>query len=135
MQSECTRTVGQGEVYITSSTWFRREFFEKKRNLCKALKNVASIRDPLQNKIAHEMEIEQSPLSLSEGICCQYSSFVQGAKKSKETSNCAEGFLQNFTITAYATWKDHCISYPVSYQLLPIWRNLGPSSSRTSLFS
>lgn len=91
MQSECTRTVGQGEVYITSSTCFRREFFEKKRNLCKALKNVASIRDPLENKIAREMEIEQSPLSLSEGICCQYSSFVQHAKKSKETSNsCAK---------------------------------------------
>ena len=50
-------------------------------------------------------------------------------------SLCAEGFLQNFTITAYATWKDHCISYPVSFQLLPIWRNLRPSSSRTSLFS
>lgn len=80
MQSECTRTVGQGEVYITSSTCCRREFFEKKRNLCKALKNVAKTRNPLLNKIVPEMEIEQSPLSLSEGICCQCSSLVQHTK-------------------------------------------------------
>lgn len=48
------------------------------RNLCKALKNVARTRNPLLNKIAPE--IEQSPLSLSEGMCCQCSSLVQHTK-------------------------------------------------------
>ena len=36
---------------------------------------------------------------------------------------------------SYATWKDHRVSYPVRYQLLPIWRNLGPSSRKASLLS
>ena len=36
---------------------------------------------------------------------------------------------------SYATWKDHRVSYPVRYQLLPIWRNLGPTSSKASLLS